>query len=245
MHIVIHSLQVVLRVSLLMMWTMAVVNAEEPFEVHPIPTQKANLPPKVVSLLNSSGIRVTTFSNGLETTVAEVFWANSISVLDKVKPSPGLLYPGLTSGEWIGVIRYAPGENQEYREDFRDQKLRPGYYTMRYARIPADKKHRHVAAYDDFILLSPIQADGSPALTLNSEELIRLSRIATRNKHPAVLSLVPADSTESENGSLRPDDSGRWILQINMHARSSGGSMHEPLSLAWILVTPVKENGGS
>jgi len=234
-----------LRVILLMVFAAARLAAQEPFTTRQIAMPATDLPPKLAAFLRPSGVRVTTFVNGLETTVADVFWANSISVRDTGAHAPGLLYPNLTIGQLIGVIRYPAGGNEEYREDFRDQKLRPGYYTMRYARIPVDKKHHNVAAYRDFILLNPMQADRSPEAILNSEDLVRLSRIATRTKHPAVLSMVPSDSTQSESGVLRPDDSGRWILQINLRAHSVHRSIQEQLSVAWILVTPVKENGGS
>ena len=233
-----------LRVSLLIVLTTTLA-AEEPFTIRQITMPAADLPPKLVAFLSSSGVRVTTFVNGLETTVAEVFWANSISLGADVKHSPGLLYPSLVTGQLMGLIHYPAGGNQEYREDFRDQKLRPGYYSMRYARIPADKQHHNIAAYRDFILLSPIQADRSPEVNLDSQQLIQLSRIATRTKHPAVLSLVPADGTQSEGSSLRPDDAGRWILQVNLHTRSATRGLQGQLLLALILVTPIQENGGS
>jgi hypothetical protein len=208
-------------------------------------TPAAELPPKLVAFLSSSGVRVSTFVNGLEATVAEVFCANSISSMTNEKPSPGLLYPSLASGELVGLIHYPAGGNPEYLEDFRDQKLRPGYYTMRYTRIPADKQHRNVAAYRDFILLTPVLADRSPEVNLDSQQLIQLSRIATRTKHPAVLSLVPADDTQSETSSLRPDDAGRWILQVALPTRPATRGPKGSLLLALILVTPINENRGS
>ena len=126
-----------LQVSLLIVLTTTTLAAQEPFTVRQITMPAADLPPKLVTFLSSSGVRVTTFVNGLETTVAEVFWADSISLGANAKHSPGLLYPSLATGQLVGLIHYPAGGNPGYREDFRDQKLRPGYYAMRYARIPA------------------------------------------------------------------------------------------------------------
>lgn len=236
-----------LRVIVLLTCPMIVAAAQEPFAIQPISAKAAaDLPSKFVSFVQSEGIRVTTFTNGLQSTVADVFAAKSLLIHSNDTHAQGLLYPMLTTGEMLGIIRYPADSSQDYREDFRDQKLRAGWYTMRYVRLPADKQHHGVAVYRDFILLSPLSSDRSPGAALNNESLLNFGRLASHTKHPAILSLVPVDETQQQTSSLRPDDAGRWILQVNLHGRLEGSAaIAEQLSFAFIVATPIAENGGS
>lgn len=219
--------------------------AQEPYASEPI-TAKASayLPQSLVDGLDPQGLRLTTTVNGLKSTVCELWLAKTVSTREAASGS-GILYGNLKVGEFVGVIHYVPESSEDIREDFRDQKLRSGFYTMRYAQMPDDKAHKDVNPYRDFVLLSPVSVDRDPALVPNMDELLRLSRFASRTRHPAVVSLVPADSGLKDSPALRTDDAGTCIVQVKLHAQSDKGGPPQDLALAMILVTPIKETGAS
>ena len=241
--------QVLLLPGLLLGLALAVgalpARAEEPYATEPI-TAKASayLPQSLVDGLDPQGLRLTTPVNGLKTTVCELWLAKTISTHEGSSGS-GILYGNLKVGEFVGVIHYVPESSEDIREDFRDQKLRAGYYTMRYAQMPEDKAHKDVNPYRDFVLLSPVSVDRDPTVVPGMEDLLRLSRFASRTRHPAVISLVPADSSQKESPALRTDDAGTCILQVKLHTQPDKGGSPQDLALAMILVTPVKETGES
>ena len=219
--------------------------AQEPYATEPIAAKASvYLPQSLVDGLDPNGLRLTIPVNGLKTTVCELWLAKTVSTHES-SPGPGILYGNLKVGEFVGVIHYVPESSEDIREDFRDQKLRAGYYTMRYAQMHDDKALKDVNPYRDFVLLSPVSVDRDPAAVPGMDELLRLSRFASRTRHPAVMSLVPVDPSQKQSPALRTDDAGTCILQVKLHAQPDTGGSSQDLSLAMILVTPVKETGES
>ncbi len=241
--------QVLLLPGLLLGLAFAVIaspaRAQEPYATETV-TAKASayLPPSLVDGLDPQGLRLTTSVNGLKSTLCELWWAKTVVTHEGASGS-GILYGNLKVGELVGVIHYVPESSEDVREDFRDQKLRSGYYTMRYAQMPEDKAHKDVNPYRDFVLLSPVSVDRDPALVPSMDELLRLSRFASRTRHPAIMSLVPADSDRRDSPALRTDDAGTCILQVKLHTQPEKGGSPQDLAFAIILVTPIKENGES
>ncbi len=237
-----------LPAALLLMFVSAVAVsavAQEPYSAESV-TAKADayLPQSLVDGLNPVGSRLVTTSNGLPVTVCEVWWAKSVSTQKSSDSSKEVLYGNLRPGELVGVIHFMAQTSEDYREDFRDQKLRAGYYTMRYAIMPKDSEHKDVNPYRDFVVLSPVSVDRDPNKELSMEELMRSSHFASRSKHPAIMSLVPADPARKEAVAVRTDDTGGCVLQVHLHTRAAKGEMAEQ-AVAIVLVTPSKENGAS
>jgi hypothetical protein len=219
---------------------------QEPYSIEPV-TAKASayLPQTLVNGLDPQGSRLTTYDNGLKATVSEIWWAKSVATQETAAGSRGILYGNLKVGTLVGVIHFFAESSEDYREDFRDQKLRPGYYTMRYAQMPEDSQHKGVSPYRDFVLLTPVSVDRDPDRVLSAEELVRLSRFASRTKHPAVMSLVPVDAEHKDFPGLRSDDAGTCIMQVKLHAKAEKDKPPQELGFAIILVTPIRETGGS
>jgi hypothetical protein len=218
--------------------------AVEPYSIEPVTVQvSAYLPASVVQGLDPQGSRLVTTLNGLKTTMSEVWWARSVPTQDSPSKSSGLLYGNLKVGGLVGVIHFLADVDPDFREDFRDQKLRPGYYTMRYAPEPEDKEHKEVSPYRDFLVLSPVSVDREPDKVLGMDELLKWSRLATRSRHPAVLSLVPAGQGYKNVPVLQTDDAGTCTMHVRLH--SQGEKSGPSLDLAIILITPRNENGES
>lgn len=129
-------------------------------------------------------------------------------------PTGSILYPSLTEGELIGVARYASDG-----QDYRDQVIAPGLYTMRYGLRLDDGNHANVSPYKDYALLLPAAKDGDLA-PITAKTLHKTSALAAGTTHPAVLNLgQPPSSTAS---ALEPAMS------------------HEEAENVWGLVVPLK-----
>jgi hypothetical protein len=212
--------------------------AAEPYSIEPAELQtSADLPQSVASNLDARGIRIFTYVNGLKMSVCEIFWAATVSTQDG---RPGLgrgSYQNLEPGTLLGVIRFLPEAGDEYREDSHDQKLKPGYYTMRYALLPGGDAR-------DFVLLSPAKAEHDPKAALSVDQLKSQSRLASGTHQPAILRLVPTEEGNKELPSVRMDEVGTCILQAKLPGKSSTGAIHD-VTLAVILINPIPEGDGS
>jgi hypothetical protein len=156
--------------------------------------------------------------------VSEVWLLKSVA-LAAAGGSSDAVYPGLTAGELVGVLHF-PSQGS----DFRGQPIKPGYYTLRYARMPQDGNHMGVNPYPDFLLLSPVAADTQLGPVAKVDDLVKLSKQASGTAHPAILSMIPV-SQGAAFPSVAQDDQGHWALQVKL----GGGS----LPIALILVGQV------
>ena len=135
--------------------------------------------------------------------------------------SADAIYDRLAESTLLGVIYFSKPS-----QDYRDQTVPAGFYTLRYALMPNDGNHLGVAPSRDFLLLIPASADPGPDKTLKFQDLVALSRQASGTKHPAPLSLVQAEGGATPATSR--DDEGHVIFTTQVHL-SSGEEM--PLAL--------------
>jgi hypothetical protein len=211
----------------------------EPFSIEPVtPRASTSFPQKIVDALDPQGSLLFTYSHGLKLGVCEIFWVKTAVAQDSPPGSSKTSYSALKPGALLGVIHFLPEANEDYLEDFHDQKLKPGYYTMRYAALPDTDTV-------DFVLLSPLSMDRDPSLVLPPEELFRLSRGVSHTKHPAVMSLVPIDLRGKDFPDVRTDGEGTWTLQAKLHLRPSKGDATKEIAVSLVVITPKKEEEGS
>jgi hypothetical protein len=212
--------------------------AVEPYSIEPVELNTkdahghATIDQALADKLGPQGWRLWTESNGLKVTVCEVFWVKAANVQARL-PGGKSFYDDLEPGSLVGVIHFLPETDEDYREDFHDQKLKPGYYTMRYAPRPKGDP-------SEVLLLSPASSDGKAERVLSQDELERRSRLASGSREPAVLSLVSPELSKEEAPILRMDDQGTCIFQVKL--QTSSGASREA-TLAVILVTPRKGEG--
>ena len=97
------------------------------------------------------------------------------------------------------VIRFLAESSDEYREDFHDQKLKAGYYTMRYAALSGED------ARDFLVLNSPVTADRDPARQRAGKRSTYHSERGwlPHTGQPAVLSLATTEISANELPRLR------------------------------------------
>lgn len=101
---------------------------------------------------------------------------------------------GIPHGTFLGVVRV-----ESRWSDRRGQPIRPGLYTLRLSFFPMNGDHQGVAPQRDFALLSPADIDKDASARPAYDQLMDMSRKASRTPHPLALSLWK-ESSASETG---------------------------------------------
>ena len=218
------------------------LRAQEAFTLEPAVLPKnAPVSAALRQLLQSQGSQIITTTNGLKAVVCELWWAKAVAGPAKTVTERDILYGEVTPGALLGLL-YFPTEN----EDSRDQKLKAGYYTMRYAQIPPPpREDQDASPFHDFAALIPLNSDTEAEQALPEDKLLQLSRRASRTELPALMDLVPANQAYKNSPALINDDSGRCVMQIKLHSGKTTRPAGKELTVAILLITPPKEAGGS
>ena len=161
---------------------------------------EAGVPEPVRTLLDPHGYRVRLDDNSI---AAELWFRKDLPAQPK-KETPDVIFDRLSESVLVGVLHFPQGSS-----DYRGQAVPAGYYTLRYELIPSDGNHLGVAPSRDFLLLVPASVDPGPDKALKFQELVALSRQASRSKHPTPLSLVPAEGAAP---SVSKDDQDHIIF---------------------------------
>jgi hypothetical protein len=156
----------------------------------------------------------------LNSPVIEIWYRKEVPAQPKNASADGI-YDRLAESTLLGLIHFS-----KPAQDYRDQTVPAGFYTLRYALMPNDGNHLGVAPSRDFLLLIPASADPGPNKLLKFQELVALSRQASGTRHPAPLSLVEAKA--GVTAATSKDDEGHVIFTTQVHL-SSGEEM--PLAL--------------
>ncbi len=151
--------------------------------------------------VDAKGYRVT-----LEDGWTAEFWFVRELKTDK-KDVPGALYPELSNGEFVGVVRFSQGMS-----DFRGQTLAAGFYTLRYQLLPQDGNHMGVAPNPDFLLASPVADDARPEQAYVYKKLLALSAKSTGTGHPAVIALEAA----GQSGATAKEENGNIVFSADV-----------------------------
>jgi hypothetical protein len=169
----------------------------------PPPTDE--LAPEIAELLAPTGVRVV---RGEDRMVLEFWPTKTWKVQQGFQPTLEVLYP-FNPGELMGVVRLSRRWN-----DFRDQPISRGIYTLRYMLQPVDGNHVGTSPTRDFFLLVRADADQSAA-PMETESLNIASAEAAESSHPAMLSLQPAQDAGAELPTVRHDEArDLWILRF-------------------------------
>jgi hypothetical protein len=171
--------------------------------------------------------------------VCDIWWSKAVGIEAPGKQPSTRRYTNLELGTLAGVI-YFPTQN----EDSRDQKLKPGYYTMRYAQLSIDDKQAGNTSFSEYIVLSPASVDFRPDPIRKVENLMHLSLQASRSKDPAALSLLPVNSAFKNSPAILSDDQGNCTLQTTLHGISSSGEWAK-IEIAILLVTAPRQDPAS
>ncbi|HJY88527.1 MAG TPA: hypothetical protein VKE24_16960, partial [Candidatus Acidoferrales bacterium] len=154
-------------------------------KVEPIgPLTETTVPELIRQSLNEKGYRVTPDN---ASPALEIWYRKQVPAQPKTA-SADAVYERVVPWSLVGVLHFTKGST-----DFRGQAIAAGFYTLRAALMPDDGNHLGVAPSRDFLLLVPPAADPGPDATPKFLDLVALSRQASGTKHPAPMSLVPAE----------------------------------------------------
>ena len=168
------------------------------------------VPEGVRQILDAKGYRLTLDG---EASTCELWVRKGVPAQTR-KDVEGVTYPQLAESVLVGVMHFP-----HVAADIRGQKVPAGFYTLRYSLMPNDGNHLGAAPNRDFLLLIPAASDANPSASFKFQELMALSESATGTKHPAPLSLVPADSGLTAP-SVSKDDQDHWIFSASMKLTS-------------------------
>ena len=160
----------------------------------------------------SESLRQSVLARGYRVTLPDGWTAEFWFVKDlkvQKKEVPGALYPELNGGQFIGIVRFPQGMS-----DFRGQNLAAGLYTLRYQTLPQDGNHMGVAPNPDFLLASPVAADGRPEQAYVYKKLVALSAKSTGTGHPAVIAL----ESPGQPGAVASKENGNIVLTVDWPA---------------------------
>ena len=135
------------------------------------------------------------------------------SIPTQASKNSELVYPQVAESTLLGVIHFT-----QAAADFRGHPVPAGFYTARYELLPDDGNHLGVAPNRDFVLLIPAQSDLDSNATFKYQELVSMSARTAGTKHPAPLSLPPADKPSS--GTVAKDDQDHWIFSASLKLAS-------------------------
>ena len=142
------------------------------------------VPESIRQALAANGYRIALAETGAAT---EIWFRKEIPAQPK-NPAADAVYDRIPESTLVGLVHFSRSFN-----DYRGQSVPAGFYTLRYALMPNDGNHLGVAPSRDFLLLIPASADPGPQTMPKFQELVALSRQAAGTKHPAPMSLVPAE----------------------------------------------------
>jgi hypothetical protein len=183
---------------------------------------KDGISPEIASQLAPSMVRVTGDGSA---PYCDLWLCKSLPTVNGFQPTPELAYP-FTPGQLIGVARFAKKST-----DFRDQEIRPGVYTMRYAQQPVDGAHVGTSPTRDFLLLISAAQDKSPG-DLDYKVLTKQSSEAAGSSHPAIFCMRSVPGETSTFPSIRHDEQHNWwIAALRGEGKAAGKTVPLPIGL--------------
>jgi len=166
----------------------------------------AELPPALRDAVGTEALQV----NAPSGLLCEIWLRKEVPVAASPSQELGVTFGQIAEGTLLGVMRIAVPTT-----DYRNQKIKPGLYTLRYADNPVDGNHQGVAPQRDFALLSPV-AEDADAATITREEALKRSAKTTGTKHPSVWSLWPGDDSAPGPALRSQEDSQTWLLTFRL-----------------------------
>jgi hypothetical protein len=127
----------------------------------------------------------------------DLWWVKAIALTKSPETAPA--WSDVGDGTLVGAIRVSAPWS-----DIRGYVVRPGVYTLRYARQPANGDHLGVSPNREFLLLSPGAVDTTPD-PVGYKGAVDLSKQTVRRAHPSALSLDPAAANAAPLSSLKTD----------------------------------------
>lgn len=195
--------------ALLLIPRVSALGAEGPFKAEVLKEgPPASLAPAIKAELGPTGYRMV---DGQGKPYADLWLRKATPASSKpAGPSGTIQFPVLAEGVLIGAIRYSSDG-----QDFRDQAINPGVYTVRYGLQPQNGAHLGKSPFRDYFLLLPAARDTS-AEVLAKKPLDERSAEAAGTTHPACLELLAATepARSGEPKMAQDQEKSTWALVV-------------------------------
>lgn len=173
-----------------------------------------------IGLVGDRGFRVKRGSR----TRGEFWLSKELGYDPEFAATPERIYP-FRPGQFIGLMRFTRKGN-----DFRDQSIGKGWYTLRYALQPINGNHEGTSPTRDFLVMVGTDIDEPGKEWSDEEELYAASTESTGAAHPAMLCFQPA--TDGDEMELRHDEQNDWwIIHLNGNGVAGDSSKEIPIDL--------------
>lgn len=188
----------------------------------------------------SAAVRATLAGEALRVTgpkgpTCEIWFRKAIPAAATPVQGLGVGYGQIASGALVGVVRILLPIS-----DYRQQRVKPGVYTLRYALHPVNGDHMGISPLRDFLLLAPAALDADPAENTFDEAVARSKKTIGAN-HPSAWSLQSADGAPGEPPSIfHTDDPDLWLIHLRVSLATPSGAS-SPLHMALVVVGHAPE----
>jgi hypothetical protein len=163
----------------------------------PVATKGSDAPPAELATAIVAALApgsVTVKSGDLQ---LDLWWVKAIALTKAPETAPA--WADVGDGTLVGAIRVSAQWS-----DIRGYVVRPGVYTLRYARQPANGDHLGVSPNREFLLMSPAAVDTTPD-PVGYKGAVDLSKQTVRRAHPSALSLDPPAATGAPLSPVKTD----------------------------------------
>lgn len=157
----------------------------------------------------------------------EIWFLKELPGAADFQPTLDKKYP-FEMGDLVGALRI-PDESDF--EDFRQQPIDPGVYTVRYCLQLQDGNHIGTSATRDFFTLQLASEDKDPA-RMDGEKMMELSKNAAFSDHPAIMYVLTPPQQVPEKATIRWDDQHEYAI-LTLPVSLSGG---KKISLSLVVV---------
>ena len=121
------------------------------------------------------------------------FWFSAEVPLQSKPASAGKSLDAIKQATLLGAVAVSRDQR-----DYRDDELRAGVYTMRFALQPQDGNHLGTSEFNYFAVLTPAKIDNKLDGISDYKALVKASSKETSTDHPVILSLRPASSDQGD-----------------------------------------------
>jgi hypothetical protein len=175
----------------------------------------------LVKALEDTGYQVT--ANGK--VVCDIWLAKEWAAKAKFTPTLAMLYP-LEPGELIGAIRYPKKSN-----DYRNQQVRPGVYTLRFGLQPEDGSHVGTSMTRDFVMLLPPGKDTKPARIADVMGMFKQSAQVSGSTHPAILAMLGVPEGSKSPAVRHVEERELWSVRLSGKAKAGDKVSELPIEI--------------
>ena len=143
------------------------------------------------------------------------FWFDAEVPLQSKPSSTAKALETVKQATLLGAVSVAGGQR-----DYRDDELRAGVYTIRFALQPQDGNHLGTAEFSFFAVLTPAKIDNKPDGIGDYKALVKASSKETSTDHPVILSLRPAASDDGDPPKLNSPAPDHKTVRIKVPAKA-------------------------